>query len=91
MVALPLSTLPSTELPPAMHASPSDTVVGTEGENSQSLDSTELEAWLGELMSTMEEGLSWLEGATKLNHWTTSFGVGVGEGPASIHLTSISR
>ena len=95
MVALPLSKLPSPELPPALPASPADAVLGTEGGDSQSPDSTELETWLGEMIST-EEGLrsggaSWLEGATKLNHWTTAPGVGVGEGPASIHMEGLSR
>jgi hypothetical protein len=56
----------------------------------------ELETWLGELALTKEEGLrrrgaSWLEGAAKPNHWTTDPGVGVEEGPASIHLTYLSR
>jgi hypothetical protein len=97
MVAPPLSTMPSMELPPALSASPSGTVRATEGGDSQSLDSTEFETWLGEMLSTKEEeglrrgGASWLEGATKLNHWTITPGVGVGEGPASIHLTCLSR
>ncbi len=56
-----------------------------------SLGSTESETWLGELMMMTEEGLSWPRGATKLNHWTTAPGVGVEEGPASNHLTGMSR
>jgi hypothetical protein len=91
-VALPLSTLPVLGLiPPELPASLSDTEVETAGEDVLSLGSTELETWLGELMMMTEEGLSWPRGATKLNHWTTSPGVGVGEGPASIHPTSLSR
>jgi hypothetical protein len=57
-----------------------------------SFDSAELETWLGELMLTSEEeGLSWHVGGTKLNHWITTLGVGIGERPASIHLTGLSR
>ena len=70
-------------------------VVDTEGENAGvgmlSLGSTESETWLGELMMMTEEGLSWPGGATKLNHWIRASGVGVEEGPASIHPTCMSR
>ena len=49
----------------------------TQGDGEQSLGSTESEMWLGELMMmTEEEGLFWPGGATKLNHWTTTSGVG---------------
>ncbi len=68
MVALPLSTLPFLGLLPALHALLFDTEVETAGGDSQSLGSTELETWLGEPMTITEEGLSWPEGATKLNH-----------------------
>jgi hypothetical protein len=90
-MALPLSTLPFPGLPPELLALLFDTEVETAGGDSQSLGSTKLETWLGDLMTITEEGLSWPEGATKLNHWTTTPGVGVGEGPASIHLTGMSR
>ncbi len=91
MVALPLSTLPVMGLPPGLPASLSDTEVETVGEDVQSLDSMELETWLGEVMMMTEEGLSWPGGVTKLDHWTTAPGFGVGEGLASIHLTCLSR
>ncbi len=92
LVALPLSTLPVQRLPPELAATLSDTKGETEGEGEQSLGSTESEMWLGELMMmTEEEGLYWLGGATKLNHWTTSSGVGLAEGSASIHLTGLAR
>ncbi len=91
LVALPLSTLPVLGFPPGLPASLSDTEVETTGEDVQSLDSTELETWLGDLMKMTEEGMFWPGGATKLKHWTTANGVGVGEGPTSIHLTGMSR
>ena len=92
MVALPLSTLPVLRLPPELPASLSDTEGETEEEGVLSLGSTESEMWLGELMMmTKEEGLSCPRGATKLNHWTTSPGVGLAEGPASIHLIGLAR
>jgi hypothetical protein len=74
-----------------LSASLSNTEVETTGEDEQSFDSIELETWLGELMMMTEEGLSWPGGATELNHWTTTPSVGVGEGPASIHMTCLSR
>ena len=91
LVALPLSTLPVLRLPPELPASLSGTAVETAGEGVLSLGSTKSEMGLGELMMMTEKGLSWPGGATKLNHWTTTPGVGVKEGPASIHLTCLSR
>ncbi len=55
LVALPLSTLPSPELPFAQPEGSSGTVLGTVEGVSTSLDSTELETWLGE-MATISEG-----------------------------------
>jgi len=63
MVALPLSTMLSVGLLPVLPTSPSGTVLVTEGGDWQSLDSMELETWLGELLSTKDEGLR-LEGAS---------------------------
>jgi len=57
-VALPLSTLPVLGLPPELLASLFDTEVETAGGDSPTLGSTELETWLGELMTMTEEGLS---------------------------------
>ncbi len=57
LVALPLSTLPSADLTPVLLASPSGTLLGTEGGDSQPLDSVELEMWLGKLALSIEEGL----------------------------------
>jgi hypothetical protein len=57
MVALPLSTLLSVVLLPVLPLSPSGTVLATEGGDSKSLDSTDLEMWLGEMLSTKDEGL----------------------------------
>jgi hypothetical protein len=91
LVALPLSTLPVLRLPPELPVSLSDTEGETEGEGEPSLGSTESETWLGKMMMMTEEGLSWPREATKLNHWTTAPGVGVEEGPASIHLTGLAR
>jgi hypothetical protein len=85
-VALPLSTLPSVELPPV--AGLSCTVLGTEEGESGSLDSTEFETWLGELVARTEDLLGLR--STKLNHWTTAPGSGAREGPASIQMTGFS-
>jgi len=57
LVALPLSTLPVLGFLTGLPASLCDTEVETAGEDVQSLDSTELETWLGELMMMAEEGL----------------------------------
>jgi len=63
MVALPLSMLLSVGLLPVLPASPSGTVLATEGGDSKSLNSMNLKTWLGELLSTKDEGLR-LGGAT---------------------------
>ncbi len=87
LVALPLSTLPSLELPFAEGLA--GTVLGTVEGVLQSLDSTEFETWLGEPETRIEDGLGLR--STKLNHWTTALGSGAREGPGSIHMTGFSR
>ncbi len=60
LVALPLSTLSSPELPFVLPEGSSGTVLGTVEEVSTSLDSTELETWLGELATKSEDKLGLL-------------------------------
>ena len=91
LVALPLSALQVLGFPPGLPTSLCDMEVESAGGDVPSLDSMELEMWLGELTMMTEEGLSWPGLASKLDHWTTAPGVGVGEGPASIHMTCLSR
>jgi hypothetical protein len=68
LVALPLSTLPSLELPPA--AGLSGTVLGTVEGVSYSLDSTEFETWLDWGAGDEDIGHAWasIDEAEPLDH-----------------------